>query len=156
MSANNDSEKDTYSDYEMVSQMITARVRDAITAYTELNQSETAGVKLSRADRTLYRADILAAAWLMEAELEAEARRNRSHGYADETLEKWRGDGGWLKKFATADRVMQYGWVGEFVNSIRRAAWEMGYLKTGSAVAGDDDDGGGFEEVEAIIEGMQS
>ena len=143
-------ESDTYSDYEMVSQMVTARVRDAITAYTELNQSVTAGVKLSRTDKVLYQADILAAAWLIEAELEAEKRRDGRRGSAVDTLEQWR-KRNWVEQFASADDPMRYDWVGEFVESIRQAAWEMGYLKTGSMA---DDSGESMDEVEALIEGM--
>jgi len=149
MTRHNDSENDTYSDYEMVSQMVTARVRQATTAYTELNQADTAGVKLSRTDRVLYQADILAAAWLIESELEAEQRRGRRRMYVTDTLEKWQ-DGGWLERFADANDPMRYEWVGRFVESIRQAAWELGYLKT-SSMTDDSDDG----EVADLIEEMR-
>ena len=147
-------ENETYSDYEMVSQMVTARVRDATTAYTKLNQATTAGVKLSRADRVLFQADILEAAWLIEAEMEAEQRRPNRRGQITEQLETWQSRG-WVEKFAAAEfPVRRYEWVGQFVQLIREAAWELGYLKT-SSVTGDTDDGDRFSDVDELIEGMR-
>jgi hypothetical protein len=147
-------ENDTYSDYEMVSQMVTARVRDATTAYTKLNQAATAGVKLSRTDRVLFRADILEAAWLIESEMQAEQRRSNRRGQITDQLETWK-NRGWIEKFAAAENpVREYEWAGQFVQMIREAAWELGYLKTNS-VTDSTDDSDEFSDVDDLIEGMR-
>lgn len=147
-------ESETYSDYEMVSQMVTARVRDATTAYTKLNQATTAGVKLSRTDRVLFQADILEAAWLIESEMEAEKRRHNRRGKITDQFETWQSRG-WIEKFAAAENpVRRYEWAGSFVQLIREAAWELGYLKTNS-VTDDADDSDEFGDVNDLIEGMR-
>jgi ABC-type sugar transport system substrate-binding protein len=91
---------------------------------------------------------------LIESEMQAEQRRSNRRGQITDQLETWK-NRGWIEKFAAAENpVREYEWAGQFVQMIREAAWELGYLKTNS-VTDSTDDSDEFSDVDDLIEGMR-
>jgi hypothetical protein len=129
--AEKETQWDAYSDYQLVSKGVTKVIHDAIEAYALLDQSAHTGNKVGTKEETRLRADILAAAMRLRVELESE--RDRGEDYASEILEDWEGDDGYINRFRRApfNGTTDLEWFADFVSQIRRAGWELGYLKAG-------------------------
>lgn len=132
-----ESEWDAYSDYQLVSKWVTSSIRDAIEAYALLDQGGMTGYKVDAREEAQLRADVLAAAVRLRIELESE--RKRGEEYAEEILDRWEGEEGFIKRFrnAPSQQTGQLEFFEGFVSDIRRAGWELGYLKAGREESGD-------------------
>lgn len=143
---------DAYSDYQLVSQRVTRSISDALDAYVLIDAGMKTGYKLRAQEEAELRADILGAAMRLRIELENE---RESREVYDEILSDWEGDEGYISRFRKMNLEGQPGaWLEEFITQIRRAGWELGYLKAGreeESKAG----GGAYDgEVVDMIEGM--
>lgn len=149
-----DTEWDAYSDYKLVSKWVTKSIRDAIEAYALLDQGSMTGYKIDTGDRARFRADILAAALRLRIELESEARRDED--YAVEILDRWEGEDGYIERFRNlpAGQTHQFEHFAEFVSDIRRAGWELGYLKAGREEKSEDHGDSEDSEVFDVIKEM--
>lgn len=157
MAAAEEAEKETqwdaYSDYQLVSKWVTKSIRDAIEAYALLDQSAHTGNKVGTKEETRLRADILAAAMRLRVELESE--RDRGEDYASEILEDWEGDDGYINRFRRApfNGTSDLDWFADFVSQIRRAGWELGYLKAGEEKDGKQSGDAYDGQIREMIEG---
>ncbi len=154
-----------YSDYEVVSKRIGRKVSNAIEAYSVLQGAGAERAQLSDYEYTQARAKILDAAMSLKVEIEREAANeppNSDENIYTPIVDRWT-DGGdendprgihqrvhgdvYLQRWASS-------WLGvfTFVEDIRRAAWELGYLQAGR-VSGQE--GIGIDEdVNAMFEGL--
>lgn len=147
-----DSEWDAYSDYAQVSQRVTESISDAMDAYAALDNAVATGNKLNLRERTLLRADILAAAMRLQIELEAE--RDRGADYAEKMLDRWEGDEGYINRFRTSSFVDHSPeWFNDFASDIRRAGWELGYLQAGRENKIDQTPDGEDGDIRSMIDG---
>lgn len=147
-----DAEWSAYSDYAYVSKRVTESISDALDAYAALDNAVMTGQKLTTHERTELRSDILAAAMRLQIELESE--RDRNAEYAAEMLDRWEGDDGYIDSFRNTSFVNHSpDWFNRFASDIRRAGWELGYLKAGkeNAVKNDGDDADG--DIRSMLDG---
>jgi len=148
-----ETEWDAYSDYQHVSRRVAASIGDAVDAIAVIQSASVAGEKLTPADETNLRADVLAAVKRLQTELENERETNESY---DNILSRWEGEEGYINRFGSLDitTLQSQAWLQQFATDIHRAGWELGYLKAGSETSegysGDKGDG----EVRDVIEGM--
>jgi len=153
-----------YSDYEVVSKRIGRKVSNAIEAYSVLQGAGAERAQLSDYEYTQARAKILDAAMSLKVEIEREAANeppNSDENIYTPIVDRWTDGGdenapeGYINEFmamsiSNGGRVP--GWVFTFVEDIRRAAWELGYLQAGR-VSGQE--GIGIDEdVNAMFEGL--
>lgn len=120
---------DGFADYQTVSARISRSIHDAIEAATTVERAhkEGAGVDPQLAARAS--ADILSAAIKMQTELGRYKGGNPE--YAD-LYESFDGDDGHVQKLRDVSlRDESPEWLFEFVVDIRRAGFELGYLKAG-------------------------
>lgn len=150
--AGGNSQWDAYSDYQLVSRNVTEAIDSATRAFSMIDQSALTGRKL-KGRETELRADILDAAMRLRVELEAE--RERGESYASDILDRWEGEEGFLRRFRSDPGLVyeQADWFEQFVSDIRRAGWELGYLKAGKE--NDEQNGGSSQDgqIHAMIEG---
>lgn len=153
-----------YSDYEVVSKRIGRKVSNAIEAYSVLQGAGAERAELSDYEYTRARAKILDAAMNLKVEIEREAANeppNSDENIYTPIVDRWtegtdeNASDGYINAFmalsiSRGGRVP--GWVFTFVEDIRRAAWELGYLQAGR-VSGKE--GIGIDEdVNAMFEGL--
>lgn len=140
-----------YSNYQAVSNQITQKVADAIEAYAILQSAAREGADLEAREYMEARARILDAAISLKHEIEREAAAS-SQGEDDddddiyvEIARRWNEgdddmDVGYIAAFLGLSfrREGIKGWVFTFVQDIRRAAWELGYLQAGRTISESD------------------
>jgi len=131
-----------YSNYQYVSQQIAAKVSDAVESYAVLQSAGREGAKLDPREYMFARANILDAAMSLKVEVEKEANSNEDDDVYDEIIDRWETGGdeaedGFIHAFHSHsiknDGVP--GWLFTFVEDIRLAAWELGYLQAGRTVS---------------------
>lgn len=132
---------DGYSDYATVSSRIGRNVFNAIDAYADIHSLHTEGARVKAREAATARAEILSAAMSVKPELDSQRETNDDIAAILDRWEKGRGgatvgvdvpDEGFLDAFgdvrlSTEDPE----WLYQFVIDIRRAGWELGYLKAG-------------------------
>lgn len=148
---------DAYSDYQDVSNRLTKSIDAAIEAFALLDQARQTGCKINSKHEMQERAEIVAAATRLRVELESESARGEE--YAEEILDKWVGEGdeeGYLAKFRHAPRggIADLEFLEEFATDIRRAGWELGYLRAGREEKAENQGDSADSEVQKVIEEM--
>lgn len=145
---------DAYSDYQLVSQRVAKSIEDANDAYAIIESGLKSGAKIDSYQETELRADILGAAMRLRVELENE--RDKRPVY-DDILSDWEGEDGYIARFRRMD--LQYDaqgeWLAEFILQIRRAGWELGYLKAGREEKHDDPGGSDDSDILELFEEMK-
>jgi len=131
---------DGYSDYATISSRIGRNVFNAIDAYADIHSLHIEGARIDPREAATARAEILSAAMSLKPELESQRETKEE---IDEILDRWDdGDGGDTgievpeEGFIDAFNGVQLSlsdppWLYQFVIDIRRAGWELGYLKAG-------------------------
>lgn len=118
-----------YSDYQNVSQHITRTVNRALQSYARIDAAMTEGAPIDPETAARAHADIFEAALSLVAEMEHDRMAVAKY---DQILERWQGDGGYLKRFQNVQLGREMpAFVQQFVMDIRSAAWELGYLQAG-------------------------
>lgn len=152
-----DTKYEGYSDYNHVSQSIVGTINDAVQALSDFRAADLSGAKL-KGEATTMHGDVLNACWQLRVELEHESTES-GENFADEILQQWYGGGeqdGWvniLQNTRTA-AVPEKQFLGDLAHSIRRAGWELGYLKAGRENETDDEGDADDAEVTKLIEEM--
>lgn len=153
-----------YSDYEVVSKRIGRKVANAIEAYSVLQAAGAERAELQPHEYTHARAKILDAAMSLKVEIEREAAvepPNSEDNIYTPIVGRW-SDGddknapqGYIAEFmqlSISQDGRVPGWVFGFVEDIRLAAFELGYLQAGRTTS----KGGNAidEDVNAMFEGL--
>lgn len=145
---------DAYSDYQHVSRHVAKSITDAVDAISTIKSAKVANEKLSTEAETDLRADVSGAVFWLQPELEQE--RDSKEVY-DEILSRWEGEDGYKRRFDGIN-VMDTqtdSWLGQFARDIKRAGWELGYLKAGSETTdrsgGEKDD----SDIQELFEEMK-
>lgn len=145
---------DAYSDFALVSKWVTESISDAMDAYATIDNAVMTGEKLQTTKRTDLRSDILSAAMRLQVELESE--RDRGADYAEEILDRWEGEEGYIERFRGTSFVNNSpDWLKDLVTDIRRAGWELGYLKAGRREEAEDQGNEEDSEVFDLIGEME-
>lgn len=119
-----------YSDYRVVSGRIARTIEDAVEAYAVIDARHSEGASVSPELASDARASIMAAAMMLQHEMERE--RGDDEKPYDEILSRWEGEEGFLRQMDTVQlRQVRPAWLHEMVLDIRRAGWELGYLQAG-------------------------
>lgn len=127
-----------YSDYQRVAQRIGMSVEDAVDAKSALKALHREGARVRAPRAAQARRDIEAAAMRMRVELEQD--REEVDEY-EEILTDWEGEEGYLALLDEVQLASDYpDWLDKFVNQIRRAGWELGYLQAGRSRRAEPDD----------------
>lgn len=132
---------DGYSDYATVSSRIGRNVFNAIDAYADVHSLHVEGARVKPREAATARAEILSAAMSLKPELENQKETNEA---IETILDRWDGgsgdddvpvevpDEGFLRAFDDVQlSVNDPSWLYQLVIDIRRAGWELGYLKAG-------------------------
>lgn len=127
---------DGFSIYAEVSRDIHSSVGQAIDSYSAIVAAHSEGAKVRPDEAAQHKAAILSAAHRLLTEMEVEVERGSTNKNEYESiLDNWRGDDnedGWIGKLHGTNLSSEYpGWLHDFVPSIHRAAWHLGYLKAG-------------------------
>lgn len=121
-----------YSNYQNTSWRVVQAVDDALDAYARVDSAHTEGAPMPPDVAAVARANIQKAAMRLLPELEND--RDDVDLY-DEILNRWQetDDGlGYIQLFdGLALSQERPSWLHQFVIDIRKAAWELGYLKAG-------------------------
>ena len=137
-----------YSDYRLVSGRIARTIEDAVEAYAVIDARHSEGATVSPDLASDARASIMAAAMMLQHEMERE--RDDADKPYDEILSRWEGEEGLLQKMDGIQlRKVRPGWLHKMVLDIRRAGWELGYLQAGRTGSREPED-----SVEAEAEAM--
>lgn len=126
-----------YSDYRTVSSRITETIGDAIEAYAQIESLHAENARVRPEIAAHSRSKILEAALTLMPELEEQRETEEKY---DEILKRWseEGDGETgpfleeLRNVHLRDSCPSF--LYEFVTDIRKAGWELGYLKAGRTV----------------------
>lgn len=140
---------DGYSDFQTVSSRIGKTIGDAVDAYARVNRAHVENERVSNSEAGEASARILAAAMSLMVEMEDQRERNetvgaiynRWHNGDSGDLDLTVPDSGFIKAFRRL-RLSEESpeWMYQFVIDIRRAGWELGYLKAGRHEAEEPDD----------------
>ena len=145
---------DAYSDYQHVSRRVAGSIGDAIDAISTIKSAKVSNEKLSTEAETDLRADVSAAVFWLEPELESERNSNELY---DEILTRWEGEDGYKRRFDAVDVMgtQTDPWLDRFARDIKRAGWELGYLKAGSETK--DNSGGEKDDsdIQELFEEMK-
>lgn len=142
---------EAYSDYYQVSQSVAKSIGEAIDAYATLEAAHTEGASLRPDEAAKCRRDILAAAMRLVTEMEQDGDEKEIYA---EILTRWRGDGesdGFLRELQ--QQQLNNGlphWMFQFVMDIRRAGWELGYVRAGREKKKEPDDPAEAEALQMI------
>lgn len=136
-----------FSNYANVSDRVARSVHDAIEAYALVNSRHAESARIRPPMAAQARAKILAPALRLKVELEADREGNDDY---EDILDRWEGDAGYLSKLDQVTLQNQCpDWLSDFVEDIRTAGFQLGYLQAGRTVKERPDD-----EVEAETEDM--
>jgi len=120
-----------YSNYRDVSQRVAESVSDAVDAYSALDSRHVEGASISQEYAATARQHIFAAAIRLYTEMN-ELESEDPYG---DILGRWEGeddDDGFLTLLSEVRLTEENPeWLMEFVEDIRRAGWELGYLQAG-------------------------
>lgn len=134
---------DGYSDFATVSSRIGNNVFNAIDAYADIHSLHAEDARPKQREAARARAEILSAAMSLMPELE-DQDENANNDEISNILDRWKkgrggaADGidvpqdGFIKAYKNMRlRDNDPDWLYQFVIDIRRAGWELGYLKAG-------------------------
>lgn len=129
---------DGYSDYATVASRIGENVFNAIDAYARIHSAHIEGARIRPRDAAEARSRIQSASMSLKPELEVQQDSNDD---VAAILARWEGGedadtsvppDGFLSAFDSISLVeSDPDWLYQFVVDIRRAGWELGYLKAG-------------------------
>jgi len=118
-----------YSDYQTISQRITASIHDAIEAYAAIERAHMEGARPDPQTAARAGSRIMTAAMIVQTELDTFSDENDEY---EELLDKFQGDDGYTARLKQVQlRSECPDWLHEFVADIRRAGFELGYLQAG-------------------------
>lgn len=126
-----------YSDYSSVSSRVATSIDRAVDSYSTLDALHTENARIRPNAAAEIRRHILAAALKLKPELEANTvgGSNDDEDIQAEILDRWVGEEGFIERFReTSLQDDCPDWLYDFVNDIRRAGWEIGYLQAGRTV----------------------
>lgn len=127
-----------YSDYRAVGDRIARTIDDAVEAYAVIDARHTEGAPVTPELASEARSRITSAA--MKVKYEMEQDRGTKPIY-NEILGRWEGEEGYIAMF---DRVQltrtRPAWLPEFVEDLRKAGWELGYLQAGRTTSTEEGD----------------
>lgn len=139
-------EWDGYSDYRTVSSRIGSNIFDAIDAYARIHRGHVENERMKTEVATQAGMRILAAAMSLMVEVENQHNPDatgESRDEIDRIYERWQNGGagdedidvpdeGFIRAFEDVQLSRDApDWLYQFVVDIRRAGWELGYLKAG-------------------------
>ncbi|WP_148414916.1 hypothetical protein [Haloferax sp. KTX1] len=120
---------DGYSNYEKVSDRYARAVDDALNAWAWIDAAHAEDAQIRPEDAAEARSLIKAAAFRLIPEMEYDKEDVDLYG---EILDRWLGEDGFIERFESVSLTTSSpGWMHEFMLDIRRAGWEIGYLKAG-------------------------
>lgn len=126
-----------FSNYNRVSDRIARSVHEAIQAYAviESRHAENARVKAHHAAEA--RSKILAAALRLKVEMGSD----KNSDDFEEMLDRWEDEDGYLAQLENTQLKRRCpAWLSSFVEDIRTAGYELGYLQAGRTVTEEPDD----------------
>jgi len=127
-----------FSNYQNVSDRVARSVHDAIEAYALVNSRHAESARIRPPMAAQARAKMLAPALRLKVELED--NREVESDY-DEILSRWEGDDGFLTKLDQVTLQQECpDWLADFVEDIRTAGFQLGYLQAGRTVKERPDD----------------
>lgn len=129
-----------YSDYELVSKLITTTVSECVGGYAAIQSHQAEGAKIKPEQAAQERSSILQAAIRLRVELRAQQETEERY---QEILDEWDGEDGYLNQFRELKIANGSGmpaWVSEFVEQIVEAAFKLGYLQAGRTAKKEPDD----------------
>lgn len=136
-----------FSNYQNVSDRIARSVHDAIEAYAVIKSKHAENARVRPPTAAEARSKILAPAMRLKVEME---RDRESVELYDDILSRWEGENGHLEKLEEIQLQRQCpDWLSDFVEDIRSAGYELGYLQAGRRSKQEPDD-----PVEAETEAM--
>lgn len=122
-----------YSNYQEVSKSMAESVADAMDSYAWIQGAHLNGAPVNAADAAHVHADILGAAMKLRVEMREEQERGNED--YDEILARWDGEddgSGFIRMLHEHELANELpGWMLQFVDDIRTAAWRLGYLQAG-------------------------
>lgn len=118
-----------YSSYDAVSESIAEAVVDAVMAYSTVDSMYAEHAPMTAELATRARSKLLSASMQLRDEME----RDRDNvDFYDDALSRWEGEDGYLRRLSDLSLQDECpGWLFQFVLDIRKAAWELGYLRAG-------------------------
>lgn len=127
-----------FSDYEKVASRLHDDINRAVDAYSHIDSRYKQGVGITPQTAVSARESILR----ITKRLAREVKKNR---HSDDTLEeihgRWNGDDGLVAELeATSFLDGNPPWLGQLVDDIIEAGWELGYLKAGREKLANPDD----------------
>lgn len=118
-----------YSDYQSVSQRNAQAIHDAVEGFAIIQQAHSQGVKVQSEDAADAGARIMTAAITVQTELHAYADDNERY---QDLLDSFEGREGYTARLKSADLSQSCpAWLYQCVVDIRRAGFQLGYLKAG-------------------------
>lgn len=131
-------EYEGYSDYKTVSNRIGATIDNAVDACAAISALHTEGARVRPQLAAELRRDIVSAALMLVPDLEG-AQNGDGEGNHDDILERWGvgqdgeiGEDGYLGQLRQTDLQRECpDWILQLAIDIRRAGWEVGYLRAG-------------------------
>jgi len=138
---------DGYSNYEKVSDRYARSIDDALNAWSWIDAAHAENAQVRPADAAKARSQIKAAAYRLIPEMEND--EDEVDLYAD-ILERWLGDDGYIERFESVSLTTSSpGWMHDFMLTLRRAGWELGYLKAGRSQQTEIEDADARADAEA-------
>lgn len=141
---------DGYSDYKTVSSRIGENIFDAMDAFARVHRAHIEGERVRSGDAADASSRILSAAMSLMVELDNQREYNDEIGRIYDRWRNGRGgastdvdvpEEGFIDAFGNVRLTEQDpDWLYQFVIDIRRAGWELGYLKAGRHEEGEPDD----------------
>lgn len=118
-----------YAQYEWVSKEIAATINDAIDAYALVDSAHAENAPLNPAVAAKARSKLLSASIQLLNEMDND--RDEVEDY-EEILDRWEGDDGYIQKLSNINLQQNCpGWLLQLAMDLRKAGWELGYLKAG-------------------------
>lgn len=132
MSGNGDDPEealDAWSTYRDVSEKVHSEVHKALDAYAYLNSMATQNMGMTPQSMANAKRAILRIAKRLSYEVEM----SRSKGELEEIHQRWSGEDGHLARLERLDMRAdgEPEWLGELVDDIVTASWELGYTQSG-------------------------
>lgn len=118
-----------FADYSAVSRSVSNAVENAVDAYAMIQSRHSEGARVTPDQAAEASAHILGAALKLLPELEDDLDDVEEY---QEILERWKGDDGFIERLkAESLSSRSPEWLGQFAVDIRRAGFELGYLRAG-------------------------
>jgi hypothetical protein len=129
---------EAYPDYSSVSRSVAKSVDDAIDAYSKMQSRHAEGARVTADQAAEGSAHILSAALTLLPELEDDRESVEEY---DKILNRWQGENGYIERLKrTSLGTESPEWLGQFIVDIRRAGFQLGYLKAGTQTETDSED----------------